>query len=376
MDAFSKFIVENILALILLAAFLGWQLGRRRADNKKTKIIIADESVFRQRMVFLAMAIGLVAVFFLAIWLPEQKKKEKVGQDLFSVEKQEVKLDPEIYHLAEQSTVRGLNLIFFADGYGSWEEFDQDVSVALAGLKKFSPWSNYQYFNVHKIKPTGDKELCQVKTENERKPVLRCDQEINGYLEKMTLKNFRLVVFSRQDFQSWANLSRVESSGIFFSVPKKIEEAEVYGNGVLLAHLFGHSFGLKDEEKFVIAKAGGAPHTPDGPNCAPDEATARKWWGDLAEKYSDRVGFFPTCCGDENYIRPTLSSLMNLADNMENFQPSYGPVSEQYLEKILRYCFSPEKFSLKDDPEFFGRYSEVRTCLKTELDYGVIGVGK
>ncbi|MEI6588084.1 MAG: hypothetical protein WCO05_03995 [Candidatus Moraniibacteriota bacterium] len=269
---------------------------------------------------------------------------------------------PEFYYSPDKINPRGLNLIFFADSYQSWEDFDNDIANLMIGIKQIEPWKTYSNYNIYKINPGMETQLCQVKTENERKPVLRCTAEINNYLEKLHLENFRLIVLSRQDFQSWANVTRIENSGIFFSVKDKINESSGIATSYLFAHLLGHFFGLKDEEKYVIAKADGAPHTPDGPNCAPDEETAKKWWGDLAQKYPDRVGYFKTCAGSDDYIKPTESSLMNFG-NMDHFIPDYGPVSEAYLKKILDYCFSEKKVTQDQDGNFFEQYSEMKACL-------------
>ncbi len=281
-----------------------------------------------------------------------------------TIEKNTVSKTPEseVYHLPQETHPRGLNLVFFADHYASWEEFDSDIDILMLGLRTIEPWKSYEQFNLYKIKPNGEKDICQVKTDNERKPVLRCNEEINTYLSKLNFERFKFIVLSRQDFQSWANVARIENSGIFFSLKDKLTEGNAPSYAYLFAHLMGHAFGLKDEEKFVIARANGAPHTPDGPNCAPDEKTAKKWWGNLA-KTNPEVGYFKTCCGNENYIKPTQSSLMNLGSEMEKFRPNYGPVSQEYLDKILRYCYTDQNFSPENDPEFFGRYPEVEKCL-------------
>lgn len=274
------------------------------------------------------------------------------------------RFNSEEYHLPEKVNPKGLNLIFFADQYSSWDEFENDVNSLMSELKKIEPWVSYSLFNVYKINPKDAQGLCYIKIKDERKPVLRCKEEINNYLNNLPLERFKLVVLSRQDFQSWANLVRLENSGVFLSVPALLSNnLEKKTFGLLFAHLLGHSFGLKDEEIFVLANAGGAPHTPDGPNCAPDAATAEKWWGDLAKKFS-KIGYFKGCCGNENYIKPTQSSIMNLNTGFEIVY-EYGPVSERYLRKVLDYCFTPDSGQqAQNDSEFFRRYSEFEECLK------------
>lgn len=274
-----------------------------------------------------------------------------------------VKFNAEEFKLSEKINSGGLNLIFLADQYPSWEEFENDINVLMEGLKTIEPWKSYQLYNIYKINPkkTG---LCYIKVKDERKPVLRCQPEINNYLNSLPLAAFRLIVLSRQEFQSWANLVRLKNSGVFFSVPAALkEDMDKKTYGLLFAHLLGHTFGLKDEEIFVLAQAGGAPHAPDGPNCAPDAAVAEKWWGDLAKKYPE-VGYFKGCAGDENYIKPTVASIMNL-NTGSPVVFTYGPVSEDYLRKVLDYCFTPGAYGQAiNDWKFFQTYPEFQKCLE------------
>jgi hypothetical protein len=44
---------------------------------------------------------------------------------------------------------------------------------------------------------------------------------------------------------------------------------------------------------------------------------------------------------------------------------TYGPVSEEYLTKVLKYCYTPGDYSWdKKDFEFFKRYPEFKECLE------------
>lgn len=275
-------------------------------------------------------------------------------------------LDPDVYRLPAASYPRGLNLVFFADGYLTWPEFEADVTMLVKRMRTVEPWQSYFTYNIFKIKP-NEFDICEVKTKDERKPVLRCRAErINGYLGRVSVPgHFKVVVLSRRGFQSWANVARLSDSGIFFSLPFTPANAtDEETTGWLFLHMLGHAFGLKDEEIFVIAKSDvpdSAPHLPDGPNCAPDRRTAEQWWGDLAGQDS-RVGYFKGCAANREYVRPTKSSLMNLND-LSAFVPDYGPVSERYLRKVLRTCFSEERFSQTDDPAFFVQYPEFSECV-------------
>jgi len=274
-----------------------------------------------------------------------------------------IKFNAEEFRVPKRVNPNGLNIIFLADQYSSWGEFENDINGLMEELKTIEPWKSYQYFNIYKINPKKAG-LCYIKIKDERAPVLRCQSEINNYLNNLPLENFKLIVLSRQEFQSWANVARSENSGVFFSVPTALKEKNQQRvNALLLAHLLGHTFGLKDEEVFVLAQAGEAPHTPDGPNCAPNATTAEKWWGELTKKYPE-VGYFKGCCGDENFIKPTESSIMNL-NTGSPIVFTYGPVSEIYLNKVLDYCFTPNSYiQVKDDTEFFERYPEFLDCIK------------
>jgi hypothetical protein len=370
MDLRSIFIIVVLVVVLnsFLLFFLFWYFFRnksyaktkRHSASSDAKIKSVDSVKEKNRfklLIFVAsvtLALGISYLFNFRI-------NSRTVTSL-SLENSQNGQKSEFYRNPEKIYPRGLNLIFFADDYPSWEDFDSDVSNLMIGIKQIEPWKSYNNYNIYKINPGKENQLCQIKTENERKPVLRCDTKINNLLGRLQLENFRLVVLSRKDFQSWANVTRLADSGIFFSVKDKIDESNGLATSYLFSHLLGHSFGLKDEEKYVIAKADGAPHAPNGPNCAPDEETARRWWGTLAERYPDRVGYFKTCAGSDAYIRPTESSLMNFG-NMEKFIPDYGPVSEAYLKKMLDYCFSEKVVTQEKDPVFFEQYPEFKQCL-------------
>lgn len=335
-----------------------------------------DRSPRRSRIFFavlascLCVAVGLILFYGGGAWLAKSGERIFRGQTATSETNTEiargeaVQLDPNIYHVPGAPYTRGLSIIFFADGYLSWDEFDRDADIVMRGLKSVSPWQSFQRFNIYKIKPR-ENDICDVKVANERKPVLRCDPALlNGYLNRLETGPFKLVALSRRDFQSWANISRLQNSGIFFSIPVAPDGPQAEAAlAIPFAHLMGHAFGLKDEEMFVIAQADSAGNTAGGPNCAPDITTAKQWWGDLATRYPDRVGYFPMCAGHREYIGPHRGSIMNLGD-LSHFVPDYGPVSERYLRKVMDYCFSEKLYTVGDDPQFFVQYPEFTACLQ------------
>ncbi len=333
---------------------------RGRRNNKYT---VDKKILYRRLNLFFFLFLLAAGNWLVFYWLDKRELPKENSELEFSLEVPEQALKKEIYQFPEELNPKGLNLIFYADQYPNWAEFNSDVDNLVEDFQKIPPWSEHTSYNIYRINPGSEEKICHIKTEDERKPVIRCEEKINQYLNQIAAGNVRLVVLSRQQFQSWANISRLESAGIFFSLPEPIKVQDRTSYAVLFAHLMGHAFGLKDEEKYVLAKAGGAPHTPDGPNCAPDRETAEKWWGDLAEE-NEQVGYFNTCCGKEEYIKPTESSIMNLNSGMENFVPAYGPVSERYLRKVLDYCFSEKKVEYENDKEFFDRYEEFKACLK------------
>ena len=93
--------------------------------------------------------------------------------------------------------------------------------------------------------------------------------------------------------------------------------------GRLLLHEFGHSFGLLYDEYTEDGKE----DRPGNPNCANSTEEAKKWWGDLAEKY-DEVDYFNGCSYVEDNIRPTLNSIMRNHEILDN---EFEKVNERQL---------------------------------------------
>ena len=86
-------------------------------------------------------------------------------------------------------------------------------------------------------------------------------------------------------------------------------------------------------------------------------------WGDMAEQLPGIVGYFNGCCGNEEYIKPTKASVMNL-NNATEISYEYGFVSEIYLRKILDSCYTPINQSMPViSDSFFEFYPEFKECL-------------
>jgi hypothetical protein len=332
----------------------------------KNNLLKSNQFLSFLELQYLACAVILIAVIFL-LFLMVPFFNYKIDAQLIEQEKSSlstedsnpIELNSEEFKLPNQTNSGGLNLIFFADQYSSWEEFEYDINSLMSEIKTIEPWKSYSYFNIYKIN-SKSKDICYVWTD--KNPSLRCLPRINDYLENLPLKNFKLIVLSKQVFLSWANSVRNENSGIFMSMADPPTEGNKIEYTLFFANFLGSSFGLKYEGLISFNSSNESSFFPNGPNCAPDETTAKKWWGHLAEEYSE-VGYFKGCCGNENYIKPTDSSIMN--PSYISFPLSYGPVSEEYLNKVLAYCYTPgNKISQKEDYEFFKRYPEFINCTR------------
>ena len=101
-------------------------------------------------------------------------------------------------------------------------------------------------------------------------------------------------------------------------------------------HEFGHAFaGLADEYieegKYDISRS---------PNCAPDETTAIKWWGDLMNvgEWLRKVNVIDGCSYRKGNFRPTKNSVMNDQNLVliDNWLHGFDPVNERCLLKIIK----------------------------------------
>ncbi len=281
-------------------------------------------------------------------------------------------LDKNTYGIPSNLHPRGLNIIFISHDFTDKKEFLTTAQFLMDSFQTIEPWKSYKDFNFYTIFTGADKTMCFIQVENEPKPKLRCSSHVNDYITKLGLYKFKAVVVSRDEFTSWANVTRFDNSMVAISAPPSAQNQELTRK--IMLHEFAHGFGLRDEMvKSVIAKAGSEATLAGPPNCAPDINTAKEWWGDELHYIGDNmatvdpakgeVGFFVGCAGSDQYIKPTIGSLMNLDDATVN-SDNYGLVSEHYLKKVLKYCFSPDTgTSVSDDPKFFNLYPEFTECV-------------
>lgn len=276
-------------------------------------------------------------------------------------------LDPATYQIPDRIHPRGLNLVFVSDNFGTFDELKQSVANIMNTLKTTEPWKSYDGFNVFLIFNRDDT-LCHVDRTNEYAPLLKCAKSLISLVQTLPLVKVKVIVVSRRNFISWANLTRFENSFVFYSVPKE-KENDGFNKKIILLEL-AHGFGMRDETRSVNAVSGEAPARPAPPNCAPTLDVARAWWGDMVHRVNSNtlsfsrvnndVGFYFGCAGNDSYIRPTQQSLMNIQDFPG--AESYGPVSERFLKHVLDYCFSDTQHRVADDPAFFDLYPELKEC--------------
>ena len=278
-------------------------------------------------------------------------------------------LNPLVYTVPETIYPRGLNLLFIADAFNTQDEFIDAVDVILKAMKQTEPWKSHAEINAFLIFQNSST-ICMVKEENSYAPVLKCGKELIALAQTLPLVNVKVVVLSRQSFVSWANVSRFENSFVFYSMPES-KQTDTF-NLKIFIHEFAHGFGLRDETRSIIADSGSAPARPEGPNCAPNVAVAKLWWGKylkhedgalIFDSTNNDVGFYFGCAGNQDYLRPTQKSLMNIQDFPD--ADTYGLVSEDYLRKVLKYCYSSTIYSKIDDAEFVSQYPDFAICFKS-----------
>lgn len=328
----------------------------------------------RIRVLGLIMCAGLVAFFGVYHFASQRmarylgsSPRDVLGSAWIAPSFNPHAFDPVTYQIPDAIHPRGFNIVFVSDDFQTFDEFKQSVANIMGTMKKTEPWKNYDGFNLFLIF-NRDNTMCQVDRKNEYAPLLKCSKALIPLVQTLPLVKVKIVVVSRKNFISWANLTRFENSFVFYSVPKE-KENDAFNKKVILVEI-AHGFGLRDETRSVNAVSGEAPGRPSPPNCAPTLDVARAWWGDLVKRTGNNiltfsrvnndVGFYFGCAGNDSYIRPTQQSLMNIQDfpGAEN----YGPVSERYLKKVLDYCFSDTRYRIADDPAFFDLYPELKEC--------------
>ncbi|MFH0856010.1 MAG: hypothetical protein V1869_05870 [Candidatus Omnitrophota bacterium] len=215
-----------------------------------------------------------------------------------------------------------INLVFCSLNYKDNVDFVQDREMLIRRLKITKPFDIYGNFRFWYI------DLSRQEEEMIFKPVaafppLETREDFLVYISQRLKGAYKLVIIDAQGSVPCAELSRARESSLIILGRKSYDSDNNLAKGFL--HELGHAFGLRDECASCRRLSSGGY-----PNCASSQEEAKRWWGDLAGK-DDRVGYISGCCGNINYIRPTIASLMNDFHKAQDF----GPVNERYLRQEL-----------------------------------------
>jgi hypothetical protein len=218
-----------------------------------------------------------------------------------------------------------LHIVVLPHAYADLAPARADAEALRAALARTEPFSRHEV-RWHFVENTDDS-VCEVRHPTSIAEQLSCKPEVNALLAPLKLARFKLVVLSRAEFTSSANLSHAgENSVVFLSAPREGPQL-----ALTFLHELGHAFGLRDEQWPNLNPQRTEAAAPGPPNCAPDRATAALWWGDLVRKRAPGAGYFKGCAGSAEFIKPTEGGLMARPAP----GASYGPVNERYLERAL-----------------------------------------
>lgn len=215
-----------------------------------------------------------------------------------------------------------LNLVFCPLNYRDNEDFIKDTEVFVERLRNIKPFDGLSGLKILRINLTKQ-EAAQIFKPTESFPPLKVRNDFLVDISAILKFEYKLVIIDAQSSLSCAELSSIDKTSLVILGKLRYEDNNSFAKGFL--HELGHSLGLRDE-------CARCPQlSPPGyPNCASTKEEAEKWWGDLAGN-DPRVNYISGCCGNKDYIRPTIASLMNDLDKAEDF----GPVNERYLRKVL-----------------------------------------
>lgn len=239
---------------------------------------------------------------------------------------------------------KSVTVLFYYDGYSGSEEALHYVGLMQAALKTVEPFASADTVKVRTF--TNSSSKCHI--EKKVKSLLVCDKSLIGDINKLNIPHFKLVIVSPLNFVPNAKVSRGKNSALYVSTYKGAltqTELDQFVSRFSM-HELGHAFGLRDEyvrqrpqsaigdEASATALSSNIAFQPAQPNCAPDEATARKWWKPYLDAKVDGVALNAGCAGRDSYYFPQKNSLMSDDPQME----AYGLVSEDYIRGALD-CF-------------------------------------
>ncbi len=216
-----------------------------------------------------------------------------------------------------------LRIIFCPLHYRDGRDFLKDIGIITKKLFRLKPFSEFEgEIALSYLELSSEEEKSVFKPVSAFPPLLARQDFIDSLSRKIE-GPYKLVIIDAKGGTTCAELSRTDKISLLIVGRSRYNNTNSFAKGFL--HELGHSLGLRDE--FIDSA-----HNPEPgyPNCALTKKEAREWWGDLVGRDS-RVNYISGCCGNRNYIRPTIASLMNDADKAEDF----GPVNERYLRKVL-----------------------------------------
>jgi len=217
-----------------------------------------------------------------------------------------------------------LNLVFCSLHYQDKEVFLRDIDTLITRLKRAKPFDEFAgkirfYYVV-----LSKKEENLIFKQAEGFPPLKARQNFLDNILAYLKSNYKLIIMDASGGVFTAELSSRDKLSLLILGRARYKNSQSFAKGFL--HELGHSLGLRDEGLNSEA----ALCLPGPPNCAVSKEEAEKWWGDLAVENA-RAGYISGCCGNKNYIRPTIASLLNNPEKADDF----GPVNERYLRKVL-----------------------------------------
>jgi len=223
---------------------------------------------------------------------------------------------------------RILNLVFCSLHYQDKETFLKDIDSFIVGLSKVKTFDELVHDIGFYCLILSKKNEDLIFKETTGIPPLKVRQDFLDALSRRFKNIYKLIILDARGSVSCAELSSPVKLSLIILGRNKYPGPRNLTKGFL--HELGHSLGLRDEG--LNSEAALCP--PGPPNCAATKNEAVNWWGNLAVRVS-RVNYINGCCGNIDYFRPTIASLMNDPDKAEDF----GPVNERYLNQTLQTLY-------------------------------------
>jgi len=222
------------------------------------------------------------------------------------------------------STKTNLNIVFCPLHYPDQRLFLNDTATLTKRLSRVKPFDEFTaYIRFYRVALSAKEEAALFRATTQY-PYLEARRDFLDGLRARLKSDYKLVILDASGGILAAELSAPEKFSLIILGRNKYKTPAGLANGFM--HELGHALGLRDE--WFSGEAAFCP--PGPPNCAIDRAQAKQWWGDLVVP-GGRAGYICGCCGNKNYIRPTVASLMNKPERAEDF----GPVNERYLRNAL-----------------------------------------